>query len=381
MIFVNELANIVHECCHRMGGEANKNVGDAFLMVWRLDDNEQNVLHPGKVGKFRYHHIADQAVVAFIHLITELMNSADMQRWSEHPSIRERMPDWHVQIGVGLHWGWAIEGPIGSERKIDASYLSPNVDLTSSLEEYTKVYGVPLLLSGRVFDTLSPQIQQLCRLLDCVRVTESQPPVMLYTVDIGREGAEAQRSNRSVPTIRTRESIILNNVRGPIAGALARMEAEKKAKAEAAAASAIQTFNEIAEEEEEEEEVEEKAAEPEEENKNDADDAKQPLTAAVPGTDHKKHKKHKKKNVADNYVKVKFDSMVTPFRTGIDEAWVQHFNKASKRYIQGNWTEAVALLLECQKMMPDDQPTKVLLEFMASHNNVKPDDWRGWRDP
>lgn len=30
-------------------------------------------------------------------------------------------------MGFGLHFGWAIEGSIGSEYKIDASYLSPNV--------------------------------------------------------------------------------------------------------------------------------------------------------------------------------------------------------------------------------------------------------------
>ena len=29
-------------------------------------------------------------------------------------------------MGFGLHVGWAIEGAIGSEYKIDASYLSPN---------------------------------------------------------------------------------------------------------------------------------------------------------------------------------------------------------------------------------------------------------------
>ena len=31
----------------------------------------------------------------------------------------------------GLHLGWAIEGAIGSKFKIDASYLSPNVNIAS----------------------------------------------------------------------------------------------------------------------------------------------------------------------------------------------------------------------------------------------------------
>ena len=45
---------------------------------------------------------------------------------------------------VGLHMGWAIEGAIGSNRKIDASYLSPHVNTTEFLESSTKAYGKSL---------------------------------------------------------------------------------------------------------------------------------------------------------------------------------------------------------------------------------------------
>ncbi len=41
-------------------------------------------------------------------------------------------------MGYGLHIGWGIEGAIGSEFKIDASYLSPNVNMSSKLEEKSK---------------------------------------------------------------------------------------------------------------------------------------------------------------------------------------------------------------------------------------------------
>ena len=48
----------------------------------------------------------------------------------------------------GLHIGWGIEGAIGSRHKIDASYLSPNVNLASRLEAASKQYKVPILISG-----------------------------------------------------------------------------------------------------------------------------------------------------------------------------------------------------------------------------------------
>ena len=59
-------------------------------------------------------------------------------------------------MGFGLHVGWAIEGAIGSIYKIDASYLSPNVNMAARLEAATKQFGVQLLLSGVLFDILSP---------------------------------------------------------------------------------------------------------------------------------------------------------------------------------------------------------------------------------
>lgn len=60
------------------------------------------------------------------------------------------MPNYRVKMGFGLHLGWAIEGAIGSEFKIDASYLSPNVNLAERLEGSTKLYGVPMVISNTI---------------------------------------------------------------------------------------------------------------------------------------------------------------------------------------------------------------------------------------
>jgi class 3 adenylate cyclase len=48
------------------------------------------------------------------------------------------MPNYSVKMSFGLHVGWAFEGAIGSDFKIDASYLSPNVNMASRLEVATK---------------------------------------------------------------------------------------------------------------------------------------------------------------------------------------------------------------------------------------------------
>lgn len=36
MIFVNNLAEVVHSMVDRFLGAANKNIGDAFLLVWKI---------------------------------------------------------------------------------------------------------------------------------------------------------------------------------------------------------------------------------------------------------------------------------------------------------------------------------------------------------
>lgn len=40
MLFVNEIGHICHGIVDRYSGAANKNVGDAFLFVWKLDKED-----------------------------------------------------------------------------------------------------------------------------------------------------------------------------------------------------------------------------------------------------------------------------------------------------------------------------------------------------
>jgi hypothetical protein len=37
MIFVNQIGEIVHSSVYRYLGSPNKNIGDAFLLVWKID--------------------------------------------------------------------------------------------------------------------------------------------------------------------------------------------------------------------------------------------------------------------------------------------------------------------------------------------------------
>ena len=177
MLFVNRIAHILHSIVVQCSGSANKNIGDAFLLTWKLDDK----LTPEQVSS-----LADQALLAFVKSLIELSRHQEfICNFSVAATARlyKRFPEYNVRIGCGLHVGWAIEGAIGSNRKIDASYLSPHVNNTEYLESSTKQYGVPLLMSEPFFKLLSPAASRYCRQVDRVRRSELEEPMGLFTYD------------------------------------------------------------------------------------------------------------------------------------------------------------------------------------------------------
>eukprot|EP01035_Chromulina_nebulosa_P020916 gene20916-27110_t len=177
MLFVNRIAHILHSIVVQCSGAANKNIGDAFLLTWKIEET---------LSADQLSELADQALLAFCKSLIELSRQHEfICNFSTTATARllQRFPGYTVRIGCGLHIGWAIEGAIGSNRKIDASYLSPNVSFTEFLESSTKQYGVSILLSEPFFQALSNDVQSLCRLIDRVKRSEEENPVGLYTYD------------------------------------------------------------------------------------------------------------------------------------------------------------------------------------------------------
>lgn len=72
---------------------------------------------------------------------------------------------------------------MGSLEKVDATYLSPHVNMAARLETSSKQYSVPLLASQNFYDLLSPHIQKYMRRLDVVTVKGSENPIGIYTYD------------------------------------------------------------------------------------------------------------------------------------------------------------------------------------------------------
>lgn len=187
MVFVNEIANIVHTEVDKYLGSANKNIGDAFLLVWKFDqdlietDENDNVK---LINNFKSNALTELSVISFIKIIEKINTSKTLEKYRYNEGLNKRIPHYSVKMGFGLHLGWAIEGAIGSEYKIDASYLSPNVNLASRLEAATKQFGVPILISGEIYNYCSDNFKKKLRKIDVVTVKGSIQPIELFTIDL-----------------------------------------------------------------------------------------------------------------------------------------------------------------------------------------------------
>jgi len=132
----------------------------------------------------RVSQLADMSVISFLLLISGLKRNRKMLKYKKHKGLNERMANYEVRLGLGMHMGYAIEGAIGSYYKIDASYLSPNVRMSERLEGLTKHYKVPILISGDLWEHLSTETQVVCRQVDYAMMTGMKDPVKLFTVDV-----------------------------------------------------------------------------------------------------------------------------------------------------------------------------------------------------
>jgi len=238
MIFTNCVAHIVHGLVEQSGGCVNKNIGDAFLSVWKLKEigkdeqfqrvptesegvqttsfNNENKSEAGseagtpsasvrRVNRSQsrfVHHLTgaentcEETLRAFLRMNEQIKVSDSIKEFSQDARLQRKLPGYIVRMGSGLHLGWAIEGAVGSAHKVDATYLSPHVNMASRLEAATKQYGVNILMSNSLVDSFGMEMRSECRPIDKVTVKGSEEPLTLY-IHMPSESPELDEEQRS----------------------------------------------------------------------------------------------------------------------------------------------------------------------------------------
>lgn len=173
MKFVNQVAEIVHGVADACNAAPNKNRGDTFVAVWRLNQEDT-------VARF-----ADLAILAASLMLAAVSRSATLAVYRSHPGLQQRLGSHpRVRLSFGINCGWAIEGALGSEFKIDAAYVSPSVSITMNVQRATEIYGTSMLLTEAAQAKCSREIANSLRLVDRVKIKGSVEPMNLYTMDL-----------------------------------------------------------------------------------------------------------------------------------------------------------------------------------------------------
>ena len=130
-----------------------------------------------------------------------------MRKYANHAGLIKRMgAGYEVKMGFGLHQGWAIEGALGSFYKIDASYLSPNVNMASKLEETTKAYDSPILISGALHHYFTVACKNECRQIDNIVFEGAHEPTALFTCDFDASHLELEPFKKELSKKQQRNS-------------------------------------------------------------------------------------------------------------------------------------------------------------------------------
>ena len=241
MILINDIAKVVHDEVYRWSlgetGQCNKNLGGAFLMVFRIGDFDEvharqaqatdvvfNTSKDRKRSNIRRRNakasnhgyrgirkrdrrsaaddtiqlaslpgiqaFSDRALLGMLKSYAGIHRDRQLQNWKKDFRLGAGVGAYVVNIIVGMDAGWAVEGAVGSEYKIDATYLSPHVNMASRMMSATKQYGVTILVSQAVEELLSPPARTKLRHLDTVYVKGSSVSQRIFTFDARNKGVD-----------------------------------------------------------------------------------------------------------------------------------------------------------------------------------------------
>jgi adenylate cyclase len=147
--------------------------------------------HGGTVDKYE-----GDAIIAFFgepvpyedHALRALNASLDMRK-----ALYEMREKWaqegkpsQIEMGIGLNSGEVFVGLVGSEQRINYTVIGDNANLASRLQDLTKTYSWPILISESTYQAVKDEYD--VEFADAVTVKGKTQAVNVYKV-IGKKGA------------------------------------------------------------------------------------------------------------------------------------------------------------------------------------------------
>lgn len=91
--------------------------------------------------------MADKALIGFLKVLVEINRDRQLIGYRSDKRLAAASGAFQLRMGFGLHSGWAIEGAVGSVQKVDATYLSPHVNMSARMEAACRQFKLAILMT------------------------------------------------------------------------------------------------------------------------------------------------------------------------------------------------------------------------------------------
>lgn len=123
---------------HKYGGTVDKYEGDAVVAFFG-----EPIPHPDHALR------ASRASLEMLVVLDELN-----AQWKAEGKLEDPM-----RIGVGLNTGDVFVGLLGSEQRVNYTIIGDNANLAARLQDQTKVYGFPILISESTHKDIKDELE------------------------------------------------------------------------------------------------------------------------------------------------------------------------------------------------------------------------------
>lgn len=151
--FINSYISHMGPFVRQHHGFIDKFIGDSIMAIFGRD--------------------ADDAVCAAIAMLKELKSYNEGRKRAGYRTI---------EIGIGINTGILMLGTVGESDRMEGTVISDAVNAASRLEQLTKQYKTPLLISEHTFHSLKRPSDFAIRFVDRVLVKGRTEPIAIYEV-------------------------------------------------------------------------------------------------------------------------------------------------------------------------------------------------------
>ena len=163
--FLNRCCEVMSDVIERHGGTLDKFIGDGMMATFGSPNDDP--------------YQEERAIKAALDLqekISKLSEKCEEENWPV------------INVGIGVHSGYAVVGSMGSTRHMEYTAIGETVNTAHYLESATKQFGANILVSQYTYNAVRGQFN--VKQLGQVNVKGHAEPMIVYSVEGLRDLAD-----------------------------------------------------------------------------------------------------------------------------------------------------------------------------------------------